>query len=103
MQQASKAIAAFQKALELDPNNSEALQGYRQCTLESAGVDNDPEKVRQRAMADPEIQQILRDPAMRMILEQMQNDPKALEDHLKNPDIAAKLQKLLASGLIVIR
>lgn len=102
MQQSSKAIAAFQKALELDPNNSEAIQGYRSCTLESANIGGDPEKIRQRAMADPEVQAILRDPAMRMILEQMQNDPRALQDHLKNPDIAAKIQKLLESGLIAI-
>ncbi|XP_018334472.1 stress-induced-phosphoprotein 1 [Agrilus planipennis] len=100
MHQSSKAISAFQKALELDPNNAEALQGYRQCTLDSTG--GDPEKIRQRAMQDPEVQSILRDPAMRMILEQMQNDPKALQDHLKNPDIAAKIQKLLESGLIAI-
>lgn len=103
MQQSSKAIAAFQKALEIDPNNAEALQGYRQCTLDNAGVGGDPEKIRQRAMADPEVQSILRDPAMRMILEQMQNDPKAVQDHLRNPDIAAKIQKLLESGLIAIR
>ena len=100
MQQSSKAISAFQKALDLDPNNHEALQGYKQCSIDSAG--RDPEKIRQRAMADPEVQSILRDPAMRMILEQMQNDPKALQDHLKNPDIAAKIQKLLESGLIAI-
>ncbi|XP_057670576.1 stress-induced-phosphoprotein 1 [Diorhabda carinulata] len=103
MQQQSKAISAFQKALELDPNNTEALQGYRSCTIENANLDGDPEKIRQRAMADPEVQSILRDPAMRLILEQMQNDPKALQDHLKNPDIAAKIQKLLESGLIAIR
>jgi len=102
MQQASKAIAAFQKALEIDPNNAEALQGYRQCTIENAGIGGDPEKIRQRAMGDPEVQAILRDPAMRMILEQMQNDPKAVQDHLRNPDIAAKIQKLLESGLIAI-
>lgn len=103
MQQQSKAISAFQKALELDPNNAEALAGYRACTIENANLDGDPEKIRQRAMADPEVQTILRDPAMRMILEQMQNDPRALQDHLKNPDIAAKIQKLLESGLIAIR
>ncbi|VEN60495.1 unnamed protein product [Callosobruchus maculatus] len=102
MQQHSKAISAFQKALELDPNNAEALAGYRACALEN-NMDGDPEKIRQRAMADPEVQSILRDPAMRMILEQMQNDPRALQDHLKNPDIAAKIQKLLESGLIAIR
>ena len=30
-------------------------------------------------MADPEVQKILNDPAMRMILEQMQNDPNAIQ------------------------
>lgn len=111
MQQSTKAIAAFQSALELDPKNEEALNGYRTCTMSSMSFRNssgsnqagtDAEQVRQRAMADPEVQSILRDPAMRMILDQMQNDPRALQEHLKNPDIAAKIQKLLESGLIAI-
>lgn len=55
----------------------EALEGYRQC---SVIVNSNPEEVRKRAMADPEVQSILRDPAMRLILEQMQNDPKALQE-----------------------
>ncbi|XP_058798627.1 stress-induced-phosphoprotein 1 [Phymastichus coffea] len=99
MQQQGKALSAYQKALDLDPTNAEALEGYRSC---SVAVSSNPEEVRKRAMADPEVQSILRDPAMRLILEQMQNDPKALQDHLKNPDIAAKLQKLLESGLVAI-
>ncbi|XP_012527347.1 stress-induced-phosphoprotein 1 [Monomorium pharaonis] len=99
MQQQGKALTAYQKALELDPQNSEALEGYRSCAVSAS---SNPEEVRKRAMADPEIQSILRDPAMRLILEQMQSDPRALQDHLKNPDIAAKLQKLLESGLIAI-
>lgn len=41
---------------------------------------SNPEEVRKRAMADPEIQKILADPAMRLILEQMQSDPKALQE-----------------------
>lgn len=41
---------------------------------------SNPEEVRKRAMADPEVQAILRDPAMRMILEQMQSDPRALQE-----------------------
>lgn len=99
MQQSSKALSAYQKALELDPSNAEALDGYRQCSTQ---LHSNPEEVRKRAMADPEVQSILRDPAMRCILEQMQQDPQALQDHLKNPDIAAKIQKLLESGLIAI-
>ncbi|XKL66599.1 hypothetical protein PGB90_010019 [Kerria lacca] len=100
MQQPSKALSAYQKAFELDPSNAEALEGYRSC---SVTVNSNPEEVRKRAMADPEVQSILRDPAMRLILEQMQNDPKALYDHLQNPDIASKIQKLMDAGLIAIR
>ncbi|XP_047506803.1 stress-induced-phosphoprotein 1 [Pieris napi] len=99
MQQHSKALTAYQKALELDPSNAEALDGYRACSTQ---LNSNPEEVRKRAMSDPEVQQILRDPAMRCILEQMQQDPHALQDHLKNPEIAAKIQKLLESGLIAI-
>lgn len=102
LKKTSLAITAFQKALEIDPNNTEAINGYRACSIENASGSGDPEKVRERAMADPEVQKILRDPAMRLILEQMQNDPRALQDHLKNPNIAAKIQKLLESGLIAI-
>lgn len=39
-----------------------------------------PEDVKRRAMADPEVQQIMSDPAMRLILEQMQKDPQALSE-----------------------
>lgn len=100
LKQYSKAQDAYQKAIDIDPNCQEALDGFRECMM---SMNSDPEEVRKRAMADPEVQQILKDPAMRMILEQMQTDPKALQDHLKNPDIASKIQKLLQSGLISIR
>lgn len=77
MQQQGKALTAYQKALELDPQNSEALEGYRSCAVSAS---SNPEEVRKRAMADPEVQSILRDPAMRLILEQMQSDPRALQE-----------------------
>lgn len=77
MQEPSKALSAYQKAMELDPSNAEALEGYRQC---SVAVHSNPAEVRQKAMSDPEVQEILRDPAMRMILEQMQSDPKAVQE-----------------------
>jgi len=100
MRQFSKAQDAYQHAVDLDANNNEALQGIRECVMADNG---DEEEIKKRAMADPEIQQILKDPAMRMILEQMQNDPKALGDHLQNPDVASKIKKLMQSGIISIR
>lgn len=99
MQQHSKATSAYQHALSLDPTNAEALEGYRSCTMQ---LNTNPEEVSKRAMSDPEVQAILRDPAMRIILDQMQQDPNALRDHLQNTDIASKIQKLLEAGLIAI-
>jgi stress-induced-phosphoprotein 1 len=77
MQKQSQALAAYQKALEIDPTNAEALDGYRTCTV---AVQKDPQEVLKKAMNDPEVQGILKDPAMRVILEQMQNDPKAVQE-----------------------
>ena len=51
-------------------------------------------------MNDPEVQQIMSDPAMRMILEQMQSDPQAVTPHLGNPAIMEKIMKLKDAGLI---
>ncbi|KAJ8308643.1 hypothetical protein KUTeg_013517 [Tegillarca granosa] len=100
MKEPSKASVAYQKALEIDPNCEEAQKGYREALMLEG---NDPEAVRRRAMADPEVQQILSDPAMQLILQQMQKDPNAVREHLKNPEVAAKIEKLLECGIIAIR
>lgn len=78
MQQPSKAIAAYQSALALDPANNEALEGFRACRMSTINADS--KEVLKNAMSDPEIAEILRDPAMRLILEQMQSDPKAAQE-----------------------
>lgn len=54
----------------------EAITGYRKCLMQ----DDDPEAVKRRAMQDPEVQAILGDPAMQLILQQMQKDPRALQE-----------------------
>lgn len=99
MNQPFKAMMAYEKAMQIDPTCSEAIEGYRQCSMQNQ---SDPEEARKNALNDPEIQQILGDPAMRVILEQMQNDPAAIQDHLKNPVIAAKFNKLREAGIIQV-
>lgn len=100
MREYSRATTAFQQAIELDPKNTEALDGYRKCVVAS---NSNPDEVRRQALSDPEVQQILADPAMRLILEQMQTDPKAVQEHLRNPEVARKIEKLLEAGLIGMR
>jgi len=99
LKQQKKAGEVYQKALEIDSNCQEAIEGYRKSSV----MGGDPEEVRQRAMQDPEVQQILGDPAMQLILQQMQKDPKALNEHLKNPEVAKKIEKLFEMGLIGVR
>ena len=42
--------------------------------------ESDPEAVQKRVMNDPEVRQILQDPAMQSILNQMQQDPAAVKE-----------------------
>jgi len=101
MKRNAKAMEAFEKALELSPDSDEAKQGYRECAVrQQSAASTDPEETRRNAMNDPEVQQIMADPSMRMILEQMQSDPQAVSEHLKNPEIMRKIMKLKDSGLI---
>eukprot|EP00118_Oscarella_pearsei_P025263 m.307856 g.307856 ORF g.307856 m.307856 type:complete len:553 (+) comp42942_c0_seq1:67-1725(+) len=95
-----KAAHTYQKVLDFDPGNAEAKEGLRNChMMEPPSV----EEVQKRAMQDPEVVDILRDPSMQMILKQMEENPGALMDHLKNPDVAQKIEKLMEAGLLRMR
>ncbi len=43
---------------------------------------------------------IMQDPVMQSILQQAQSDPAALNDHMRNPSVRSKIQKLIAAGVI---
>jgi len=101
-----KSMDAYNKILELEPDNQEAKSGLdnvvNQVNSQNQGGQVDQER-QARAMADPEIQQILGDAQMRSILNEMQTDPKKAQAAMNDPQIAAKLQKLIAAGVLQVR
>jgi len=97
----AEAKGCYERALAIDPNNAEARSGISNCY--QSLKDLPPEQRAKQAMSDPEIQQILKDPSMQVILEQMQSDPSAANEHLKNPAVREKFSKLVESGIVSIR
>mmetsp|Transcript_95093 Transcript_95093/g.132151 ORF Transcript_95093/g.132151 Transcript_95093/m.132151 type:complete len:337 (+) Transcript_95093:57-1067(+) len=102
MKREGEAESTYKIALEKDPNNAEAADGLRKARMQKYGAQEglSREERAQRAMQDPEIQGIMGDPVMQQILKQMQEDPGAAQEHLKNPAILEKIQKLVEAGIL---
>ena len=56
----------------------------------------------QRAMAKIKIQGILRDPVVSNILNEMQTNPSATQPYMHDPDVSAKIEKLIAAGVLQV-
>lgn len=98
----NEAITAFEEALKLDPNNGEAHEGKRKAKQQKYGdIQNMTDEERlANATKDPEVMQILQDPAMKMILDSMQKDPQAAASHMEKPEIRKKIMKLIEAGIL---
>lgn len=109
----SECLEVCEKAAALDTENKHTteIQGqrtkatfeiYRQQQQQSASInESDTEaSIADKIAKDPELAAIISDPAMRMILQQMQTDPAAVQEHMRNPSVAAKIRKLVASGIL---
>ena len=109
MKEYNKAMETYQLGLQKDPENQELKDGLNRCiqkiNMGNAGMLSEQEqKERQaHAMADPEIQQILSDPIMRQVLQDFSENPKAAQAHQRNPEIMAKIQKLVNAGMVQVR
>jgi len=95
-------------ALDTDHKHSNEIQGQRtKATFEiyrqnqnNSSQNDDEASISDRIAKDPELAAIVGDPAMRMILQQMQTDPGAVQEHMKNPIVAAKIRKLVSAGIL---
>ncbi|XP_047325288.1 hsp70-Hsp90 organizing protein 3-like [Impatiens glandulifera] len=109
MKEYDKALETYQAGLKHEPNNQELLDGVRRC-IEQINKANrgdlTPEEIKERqakGMQDPEIQNILSDPIMRQVLVDFQENPKAAQDHMKNPLVMNKIQKLVSAGIVQVK
>ncbi|CAK7355792.1 unnamed protein product [Dovyalis caffra] len=109
MKEYDKALETYQEGLKHDPQNQELLDGVRRCVEQlnkASRGDLSPEELKERqakAMQDPEIQNILSDPVMRQVLVDFQENPKSAQEHMKNPMVMSKIQKLVHAGIVQMR
>lgn len=109
MKEYEKALETYQEGLKHDANNQELLEGVRSCVKQinrTSRGDVTPEELKERqakAMQDPEIQNILQDPVMRQVLVDFQENPKAAQEHTKNPGVMDKIQKLISAGIVQMK
>ncbi|KAL5487901.1 STI1 [Sanghuangporus weigelae] len=108
MKEYTKAIDAIQEAAEHDEDGSHTMEIQQQLmkcnqALTAQRSNESEEETLERAMRDPEVAKIMTDPVMQTILQQAQSDPKALQDHMKNPGVRDKIMKLVSAGIIRTR
>lgn len=106
LKQYHKALETYQRGLDLDPNATELIEGKR-ATMAAINAENnsgniDPSR-QAEAMKDPEIQSILSDPLMNNILKNMQSDPASAQRAMADPTVRAKIEKLVAAGVLQVR
>jgi stress-induced-phosphoprotein 1 len=105
MKEYNRCIDVCGEAAEHDEGgkNAREIQQQEQKAMQaqfSARDGETEEQTMERIQRDPEIVSILQDPIMQSILQQAKENPAALQDHLKNPQIRQKVQKLVAAGVI---
>lgn len=107
MKEYHKSMESYQAGLVLEPDNSLCKQGLAKTMAKiqeansQGGVDQERTA---HALADPEIQQILRDPTIRQVLNDFQDNPKfAQEAMMKDADIRKKIEKLIAAGVLQVK
>ncbi|KAJ5558034.1 hypothetical protein N7535_009524 [Penicillium sp. DV-2018c] len=106
MKEYNRALDTFTEAAEHDDGkHAREIEQRQQKCLEaqfSARAGETEEQTMARIQNDPEIMSVLQDPVMQSILQQAKSDPAALQEHMKNPQVKMKIQKLMAAGVIRI-
>lgn len=95
MKELTPALETLQKAMDKDTEKKHAREIETNMNkilmeLQTQRSTETDEETYNRAMRDPEVAEIMNDPVMRQILSDAQQNPQALQDHMKNPMIGQK-------------
>eukprot|EP00658_Telonema_sp_P-2_P011834 TRINITY_DN14532_c0_g1_i1.p1 TRINITY_DN14532_c0_g1~~TRINITY_DN14532_c0_g1_i1.p1 ORF type:complete len:596 (-),score=219.51 TRINITY_DN14532_c0_g1_i1:314-2062(-) len=85
-----------------EDSKKKAEEGLKrtQIAIQQAQYEAPDEERLRRAQQDPEIQLLLMDPQVQQAIKDFQENPKYAQQALKEPQMAAKLQKLMAAGVL---
>lgn len=109
MKEYDKAMETYRKGLAVEPDNEELMEGAQRCVdaiarfASGEATESEIKERQARSMADPEVQNILKDPVMQQVLKDFQENPRDAQKHLKAPEIMAKINKLVAAGIIQVK
>lgn len=105
MKENHRAMESYKKGLAIDSTNAACREGLRKVTaMVNYGQANMTEEERKEraahAMADPEIQSILTDPVINQVLKDFSENPNAANEAMRDITVKAKIEKLIAAGVL---
>ena len=108
MKEFHKSMDSYKKGLELDSSNAACKDGLRKVTQQinygrASMTDEQKKEQAAHAMADPEIQAILQDPVVQQTLRDFGENQAAAQQAMNDPGMRAKIQKLVAAGVVETR
>lgn len=104
MKEYHKAMDSYKAGMAIEPDNAACKQGLQKVMMKVNSASSEDQAERQaHAMADPEIQQILQDPAVRQVLTDLQENPAYGQQAMQDPTIRGKIEKLIAAGVLQVK
>ncbi|GAM27062.1 hypothetical protein SAMD00019534_102370 [Acytostelium subglobosum LB1] len=104
MREYQNSLQICDQGLRVEENNPELVDLSQRNLLalnKQQSSMTDEERLAEAAK-NPEILEILQDPVMNQILKDMSTNPGAAQDHLKNPLVREKFEKLVKAGVVKI-
>lgn len=101
-----KALKAANTAIEkaTEQKDKTDFMGLKREVMMAASMANatgEPDQRRlEEAQKDPDIRNIMTDPIIQQVLNQMKTDPAATQRALSDPSVASKLEMLIAAGIL---